>query len=118
VMVRSRRLELPRVAPQRPQRCASTNSATTARHEGPVGTGERPFSKSLSMKQGFTSLFRAIFREARQAFDSIQFIHELDLFGGRLHIHAVGGAVPLLEPFRPPNIPSCARQASGPIHAT
>src|SRR5690606_25689821 len=30
-MVRSRRLELPRVAPQRPQRCASTNSATTAR---------------------------------------------------------------------------------------
>src|SRR5690606_15800553 len=26
VMVRSRRLELPRVAPQRPQRCASTNS--------------------------------------------------------------------------------------------
>ena len=29
-MVRSRRLELPRVAPQRPQRCASTNSATTA----------------------------------------------------------------------------------------
>ena len=24
------RLELPRVAPQRPQRCASTNSATTA----------------------------------------------------------------------------------------
>src|SRR6476620_2070844 len=32
-MVRSRRLELPRVAPQRPQRCASTNSATTARHD-------------------------------------------------------------------------------------
>lgn len=32
-MVRSRRLELPRVAPQRPQRCASTNSATTARGE-------------------------------------------------------------------------------------
>src|ERR1700753_303934 len=31
--VRSRRLELPRVAPQRPQRCASTNSATTARGE-------------------------------------------------------------------------------------
>lgn len=30
-LVRSRRLELPRVAPQRPQRCASTNSATTAR---------------------------------------------------------------------------------------
>ena len=30
-MVRSRRLELPRVAPKRPQRCASTNSATTAR---------------------------------------------------------------------------------------
>ncbi len=29
-LVRSRRLELPRVAPQRPQRCASTNSATTA----------------------------------------------------------------------------------------
>lgn len=29
--MRSRRLELPRVAPQRPQRCASTNSATTAR---------------------------------------------------------------------------------------
>src|ERR1700756_2136800 len=29
-MVRSRRLELPRVAPQRPQRCASTSSATTA----------------------------------------------------------------------------------------
>ena len=28
--MRSRRLELPRVAPQRPQRCASTNSATTA----------------------------------------------------------------------------------------
>src|SRR5690554_3466648 len=33
-MVRSRRLELPRVAPQRPQRCASTNSATTARDVG------------------------------------------------------------------------------------
>src|SRR5690606_26483945 len=32
-MVRSRRLELPRVAPQRPQRCASTNPATTARDE-------------------------------------------------------------------------------------
>ena len=29
-MVRSRGLEPPRVAPQRPQRCASTNSATTA----------------------------------------------------------------------------------------
>ena len=40
-MVRSRRLELPRVAPQRPQRCASTNSATTARHEGPARTGPR-----------------------------------------------------------------------------
>jgi hypothetical protein len=36
-LVRSRRLELPRVAPQRPQRCASTNSATTARTERPVG---------------------------------------------------------------------------------
>ena len=32
-LVRSRRLELPRVAPQRPQRCASTNSATTATSE-------------------------------------------------------------------------------------
>src|SRR5690606_5650552 len=30
-MVRSRRLELPRLSTQRPQRCASTNSATTAR---------------------------------------------------------------------------------------
>ena len=30
-LVRSRRLELPRLATQRPQRCASTNSATTAR---------------------------------------------------------------------------------------
>ena len=29
-LVRSRRLELPRLAAQRPQRCASTNSATTA----------------------------------------------------------------------------------------
>src|SRR5579863_8459928 len=29
-MVRSRRLELPRDAPQRPQRCASTSSATPA----------------------------------------------------------------------------------------
>ena len=29
-MVRSRGLEPPRVAPQRPQRCASTSSATTA----------------------------------------------------------------------------------------
>ena len=35
-MVRSRRLELPRVAPQRPQRCASTNSATTARRENQI----------------------------------------------------------------------------------
>src|SRR6201999_443456 len=33
-LVRSRRLELPRVAPQRPQRCASTNSATTASQGG------------------------------------------------------------------------------------
>src|SRR4051812_23939789 len=42
-MVRSRRLELPRVAPQRPQRCASTNSATTARG----GAGHRsPLSKA------------------------------------------------------------------------
>ncbi|GAB5373669.1 MAG: hypothetical protein AcusKO_01310 [Acuticoccus sp.] len=41
-MVRSRRLELPRVAPQRPQRCASTNSATTA-SEGPVSIMRRPF---------------------------------------------------------------------------
>ena len=30
-LVRSRRLERPRLATQRPQRCASTNSATTAR---------------------------------------------------------------------------------------
>ena len=37
-MVRSRRLELPRVAPQRPQRCASTNSATTAPEWGAVST--------------------------------------------------------------------------------
>ena len=35
-LVRSRRLELPRVAPQRPQRCASTSSATTA-SEPPKG---------------------------------------------------------------------------------
>jgi hypothetical protein len=39
-LVRSRRLELPRVAPQRPQRCASTNSATTARGE-PRGVANR-----------------------------------------------------------------------------
>ena len=30
-MVRLRRLELPRISPQRPQRCASTNSAITAK---------------------------------------------------------------------------------------
>eukprot|EP00581_Thalassiosira_minuscula_P037954 CAMPEP_0184448342 /NCGR_PEP_ID=MMETSP0740-20130409/4337_1 /TAXON_ID=385413 /ORGANISM="Thalassiosira miniscula, Strain CCMP1093" /LENGTH=35 /DNA_ID= /DNA_START= /DNA_END= /DNA_ORIENTATION= len=30
-MVRPRGLEPPRVAPQRPQRCASTSSATAAR---------------------------------------------------------------------------------------
>lgn len=29
-LVRSRRFELPRISPQRPQRCASTSSATTA----------------------------------------------------------------------------------------
>src|SRR5215469_1112252 len=40
-LVRSRRLELPRVAPQRPQRCASTNSATTARGEA-RGLAEGP----------------------------------------------------------------------------
>ncbi len=40
-MVRSRRLELPRVAPQRPQRCASTNSATTARRRLPVRPARR-----------------------------------------------------------------------------
>ena len=34
-LVRSRRLELPRdIIPQRPQRCASTNSATTAKSGG------------------------------------------------------------------------------------
>jgi hypothetical protein len=34
-MVRLRRLELPRaINPQRPQRCASTNSATAARNKG------------------------------------------------------------------------------------
>eukprot|EP01136_Pigoraptor_vietnamica_P039949 Opistho-1_new@11302 len=35
-MVPRRRLELPRVAPQRPQRCASTNSATTASPASPA----------------------------------------------------------------------------------
>lgn len=33
-MVRPRRLELPLLAEQRPQRCASTNSATTAKPDG------------------------------------------------------------------------------------
>ena len=39
-LVRSRRLELPRVAPQRPQRCASTNSATTAERRAPCNKRE------------------------------------------------------------------------------
>ena len=52
VVVRSRRLELPRVAPQRPQRCASTNSATTARHERAGRNRQAACSKSLPAKQG------------------------------------------------------------------
>ena len=46
-LVRSRRLELPRLAAQRPQRCASTNSATTARHgrAPPVRRSEAACSK-------------------------------------------------------------------------
>ena len=44
-MVRSRRLELPRVAPQRPQRCASTSSATTAKKRAPC-------NKSMGGLQG------------------------------------------------------------------
>ena len=35
--MRSRRLELPRFAPQAPQACASTNSAMTARNSGIIG---------------------------------------------------------------------------------
>ena len=49
-MVRSRRLELPRVAPQRPQRCASTNSATTARGRS-RNEPAAACSKSLPAKQ-------------------------------------------------------------------
>jgi hypothetical protein len=51
-LVRSRRLELPRVAPQRPQRCASTNSATTARGRGAGPCRPAACSKSFPAKQG------------------------------------------------------------------
>ena len=56
-LVRSRRLELPRLATQRPQRCASTNSATTARHgrAAPEGRSEVGFSKGLSQPQALKS---------------------------------------------------------------
>ncbi len=48
-MVRSRRLELPRVTPQRPQRCASTNSATTASPSEARGLANAPrFGKATS----------------------------------------------------------------------
>jgi lipoyl(octanoyl) transferase len=50
-MVRSRRLELPRVAPQRPQRCASTNSATTATVVEPTCADGERCSKSFSQAQ-------------------------------------------------------------------
>src|SRR5579863_1218210 len=62
-LVRSRRLELPRVAPQRPQRCASTSSATTAclcsdaaghtKSDSPDQAPPGPWSKigSASLKQ-------------------------------------------------------------------
>ena len=58
-LVRSRRLELPRVAPQRPQRCASTNSATTARGEA-RGLAERP----RFVKQRLDALAATPFRSA------------------------------------------------------
>ena len=61
-MVRSRRLELPRVAPQRPQRCASTNSATTARRAGAGRNRRAGFSKSPIAKQGRRDGFLAMAR--------------------------------------------------------
>src|SRR5215217_1601381 len=54
ILVRSRRLELPRLAAQRPQRCASTNSATTAlcgRSFAPKRRSERGCSKGLGEPQ-------------------------------------------------------------------
>ena len=56
-LVRSRRLELPRVAPQRPQRCASTNSATTARGEpGRLADAAALGKRELSSRSGLTHL--------------------------------------------------------------
>src|SRR3954454_7342398 len=54
-LVRSRRLELPRVAPQRPQRCASTNSATTARGEARGLANVRGFVKSAAQNASMGS---------------------------------------------------------------
>src|SRR5215469_10643487 len=56
-MVRSRRLELPRVAPQRPQRCASTSSATTARLcSGAAGnTKSRVSNQAQAVERGKTA---------------------------------------------------------------
>ena len=63
LLVRSRRLELPRVAPQRPQRCASTNSATTAR--GRAETCRRAAcSKWASPAQAHSSQKAAVPRTA------------------------------------------------------
>jgi hypothetical protein len=48
-MVRLRRLELPRViSPQRPQRCASTNSATAAPKGPRAGNWHRPYGMAIA----------------------------------------------------------------------
>ena len=58
-MVRPRRLELPRVAPQRPQRCASTNSATAARlSEG--GADNKLISACEALKCAYRFVFALI----------------------------------------------------------
>src|SRR3954465_8890052 len=57
-MVRSRRLELPRLAAQRPQRCASTNSATTARH-GRAAPNRRSEAACSNARLGAQAINRA-----------------------------------------------------------
>src|SRR6185312_14208377 len=83
VMVRSRRLELPRVAPQRPQRCASTNSATTAR--GRAGINRlAACSKSFWTKQGYAVQYSRRNDEPAAALESTG---ELDLWRNHRHMN-------------------------------
>src|SRR5665213_4528 len=102
IVVRSRRLELPRVAPQRPQRCASTNSATTARNRASCNKSANGLQGSRTASSGGSGrLVHAAFGHIRQLL-----IRRLLLFErGR----ELGGAIVAAEFFSPGNEGAIAR---------